>query len=176
MFGAGLFEGDAVDYREDNKAERESRAAIFERKLTELGATIRKELGATPNHERHWWGADVTVESESTLTIALPLRMTGPGGALDIRLTLPSKYPAVAVHIKLSSSCVSPACLEHLREWMSGMLPRLQGKAHLVEVLDALFAGAERHLFSKVCMYPPPHMTHMLISGAERHLFSKVRI
>ena len=27
-----------MDYREDNKAERESRAAIFERKLTELGA------------------------------------------------------------------------------------------------------------------------------------------
>jgi hypothetical protein len=150
MFGAGLFEGDAVDYREDNKAERESRAAIFERKLTELGATIRKELGARSNHERHWWGADLTVESESTLTIVLPLRMSGPGGALDMRLTLPSKYPAVAVHIKLSSSCVSPACLEHLREWMSGQLPRLQGKAHLVEVLDALFAGAERHKFSKV--------------------------
>ena len=135
-----------MDYREDNKAERESRAAIFERKLTELGAGMRKELGARPNHERHWWGADLTIESESTLTIALPLRMAGPSAALDIRLTLPSKYPAVAVHLKLSSSNVSPACLEHLREWVAGQLPRLQGKPHMVEVLDLLFAGAERRL------------------------------
>jgi hypothetical protein len=73
----GMFDGEAVDYREDNKAERESRAAIFERKLQELGATLRKELGARPNAQRHWWGADLAIESESSFTIAVPLRMAG---------------------------------------------------------------------------------------------------
>ena len=41
----------------------------------------------------------------------------GPGGRLDIRITLPAKYPAVAVHLKLSSPAISAAALEHLREW-----------------------------------------------------------
>jgi len=89
----GMFEMEAVDYRHDNRAERESRAAIFERKLVELTATLRKELGARPNVECHWWGSDLTIESETTFTISCPLRMAGLGGVLDIRITLPSKYP-----------------------------------------------------------------------------------
>ena len=142
----GMFEGDAVDYRADNTAERENKAAIFERKLVELHPTLSKELGARPNAQKHWWGADLTVESESTFTIALPLRMAGPGGTLDIRVILPAKYPSVAVHLRLMSTTVSAAALEHLRTWTAAQLPRLQGKPHIVELLDALFAGAERRL------------------------------